>query len=221
MKYIITIGILISVCTGWAKEAELVSNVTVNEIESFTPFLMAGCDNFDINTPIIITPGERKKLNNIVNTGKFIWEIIKENKPTLNVSKQSASALPDDLSWTEMQCWNLPASKTYEILYSNGFGVQVVAFQFQIQYTYGGHYKGVGRYLNQVTILPKHIDVLWGYNFDAQITTPSIVNINTSDFPVAGMELQVDWTISTLVKKSRQVMSFFVTGEGDLYQVGD
>lgn len=64
-----------------------------------------------------------------------------------------AHALPRGLRrWTDLERWSPPETKTYEVVYKNKFGMEVVKFRFRLQYTYGGRRSGRGRYLANVSV---------------------------------------------------------------------
>lgn len=195
---------------------------SITEISKSIPDQLSavGCDNNDIESSYnLLSPVEKTKVSNIISVGKLAYTIIKENKPNLSIRQERASALPEGLSWNQMECWHQPVKRTFQFQAVNGYGTRVIDFVFDVRYTFGGSYKGVGTYLKSVTITPAIVDVLWGYTFDAQVNIPSTVNIGTLEDPMAGMEVQLDWTVSTLLKISRRNLNFFVSGDGNFIEL--
>lgn len=153
-------------------------------------------------------------LEDIVNIGQEIWKIVEAGKPVVNVTKASANALPRGVTcWDELENWQRPKSVKYSASYRNGFGWEVVRFDFRLKYTAGGSHEGRGAYLTNVSVLPDP-DVLWGYDFKAEVKVDSIVNLGTKADPIAGMEISVNWIVKTIVKESQKTVSFFVDGHG-------
>lgn len=155
--------------------------------------------------------------DDIVNIGAQVWKIIVDNQPVLHSEAPVAHALPKGLKcWTELERWSPPATKTYEVLYENGFGMDVVKFRFRVQYTSGGQLRGRGRYLANTTILNSQTDVMWGYTFNSYVEVPKTINLGSSRDPVAGLEMNLHWNVKTRLKESDNSVHFFVDGNGGI-----
>jgi hypothetical protein len=154
--------------------------------------------------------------NIIVNIGKQLWTIVEANRPVIRVSQEaSAHALPQGVqSWRELERWQVPASRAYRLSYKNAYGAKVVDFTYRILYTYGGSIGGVGQYLTQVSIIPAHVSVAWGYTFEAQASVPSVTNAGTVKEPVAAAQLQLRWAVSTVLKRDETTVDYYVRGDG-------
>lgn len=94
--------------------------------------------------------------------------------------------------------------------------MKVVEFSYKLVYLYGGRYQNKGRYLTGVTVIPAQISVLWGFNFNCKVSIPTTVNSGTPDDPVAGMQVQLQWSVGNVINKN-QVRFTFLTG---LHQSG-
>ncbi len=156
-------------------------------------------------------------LDQIIAMGKKIWDIVEAGKPVVNITTDRASALPQgSKSWAQYENWSNPASSVYKVTYSNGFGMDVVTFSFRVVYTYGGQLNGKGKFLANVTVIPKDTSVAWGYTFNASTSIPEVVNVGTKVNPIAGMELDVNWVVKTAVKESRDSAAYFIRGDGKI-----
>lgn len=154
-------------------------------------------------------------INNIVNTGKLIWSIIEANKPVVNVSTDIANAIPQASStWDSLGGWSAPQTKLFHVSYKNGFGSSVVDFTYRVIYLYAGNVDGKGHFLNDVSIVPADLNVAWGYTFTAKATVPSVTNAGTKSDPIAAMELQMQWSVSTMVKSMEQTENYYIRGDG-------
>ncbi len=223
---IATMALLLSLSANANQDSELISKVLVKEIkttnQTFSENLpYSSCDaNLDAKTAYSsLSSSEKNSIGTIINVAKKTWQFIIDNKPVLNLTQNTASALPKGIPWATLECWQVPVTKTYEVTYINGLQMEVASLQLQVRYTYGGSYKQNGRYLKHVTIIPAKINVLWGYRMDAAITIPSTVNVGPLNAPIAGMEIQIDWAISTIMKISTRNLSFFVNGVGDFHEL--
>lgn len=170
--------------------------------------------------------GGTVSLDHIIDTALRIWAIIKENAPVVNVNKQYANAVPEGLShWTQLSRWNRPFGREFSIKAVNKLGMTVVECRYLVIYSYGGRFKEAsgqerGRYLTGVTVEPLKIDVKWGYRFDFTANVPNVVNVGTSEEPVAGMTVNLDWLIRTQVQHSQGTAIYFVDGNGNFASVG-
>jgi hypothetical protein len=156
-------------------------------------------------------------LTKIINLGKQAWAFIKKNKPVVNLQTDQASALPSGIdNWAGLQGWQDPKSYVIRMTYKNGFGMKVVDFAFRVILVYGGNYEGKGQYIARSTIAPAQLDVLWGYTFNANVKVPTTLNAGTTANPMALMELEIGYSIDTVLKHIQKRFNFFVKGNGEL-----
>lgn len=156
-------------------------------------------------------------LDQIVNMGVKIWNIVEAGKPVVNVKMDVANALPMGLQcWTDLAGWQIPQSKVYEVAYENGFGAEVVTFAFRVTFTAGGNMNGKGKYLTNATFMPASLNVSWGFTFNATAEIPSVFNMGTSEDPVAGMQMVMKWSVDTAFSHIEESETFFVSGDNKL-----
>jgi hypothetical protein len=162
-------------------------------------------------------------LDSIINLGLKVWKIIEDNKPVVDVSNQYATALPEGVKgWASMAGWQRPKGTIYQLVAKNAYGGQVINLRYQVLRTAGGSYQGKGNYLTAVTVEPLLVEVAWGYRFTMTASVPdtSIVNVGTSEDPVAAMMAQLGWRISTAVKDSQGKGLYYLQGDGAYQEVG-
>lgn len=162
-------------------------------------------------------------LDQIINIGQKIWKIIVDNKPVVDVKVQYATALPEGVkSWSQMAGWSRPKGTIYELTAKNAYGGQVIKLRYQVLRTAGGNYKGVGKYLTAVTVEPLLVEVAWGYHFslDASVPDSTVVNVGTTESPIAAMMAQLGWRISTPIKDSQGKGLYYLQGDGLYQEVG-
>ncbi|MCB0384098.1 MAG: hypothetical protein KDD43_01800 [Bdellovibrionales bacterium] len=158
-------------------------------------------------------------LDQIINMGKKIWEIVKANKPVVEIKTKTANALPKGIQcWDQLESWNFPKAETYKVVYKNLMGIEVVRFTFRVIFTYGGQYQGKGKYITNATIVPADVNVVWGYTFGANVKINQVVNLGTKQNPKAGMEMNLDWMVKTPLVENRKTSTYFLSGEGELIQ---
>jgi hypothetical protein len=154
-------------------------------------------------------------VDQIINIGKKLWNIVLAGKPVVNLKMDTANALPKGLKcWVDLQGWQIPSSKVYRVTYENGFGADVVDFAFRVVYTHGGNLDGKGKYITNATMMPANIDVSWGFSFNAEATVPSVFNMATKENPVAGMQMNMKWDVESVIQTSKATETFFMGGDG-------
>ncbi|KYG61570.1 hypothetical protein AZI86_17850 [Bdellovibrio bacteriovorus] len=159
-------------------------------------------------------------VDQIINIGKKIWTIVQAGKPVMNIKLDTANALPKGLTcWSDLSGWNVPESKVYQIDYTNGFGMNVVSFAYRVTYTAGGSANGVGKYITNATFMPANVKVAWGFQFDAEAAIPSVFNTGTKEAPVAGMQMNMGWKVTSPVVEHLSSESYFVSGENKLIKL--
>lgn len=172
--------------------------------------------NEEVKVAVDIVDNAGKVVDGIINIGKKVWEIISAGQPVVNLNmEQSANALPRGVRcWDELSNWQVPSVRSYSQTFKNFYGMEVISFEFDVIYTHSGQINGKGRYLTNVQVHPKNVQVSWGFNLDAAVDIPSLVNLGSVEQPVAGMQVDVKWEASSPLRKFNQSVSIFVQGDG-------
>jgi hypothetical protein len=170
-------------------------------------------------------PGEEPgvDLDSIINIAAKIWAIIEKNKPVVNINTTYATAVPEGIkNWGQLSGWKPPQGTIYAFVAKNKYGARMVDVKYQVLRTYGGSYKGKGQYLTAVTIEPLLVEVGWGYKFDlnAEVPDSSIINVGTSEDPLAGMLAILKWRIQTVVQDTSGRSVYYVQGNGLFKEMG-
>ena len=159
-------------------------------------------------------------IGSIVNTGKLIWSIIEANKAVVNVSTDVANAIPQaSTTWDSLGGWSAPETRLFHITYQNKLGSNVIDFTYRVIYLYGGNVNGKGQFLNGVSIVPADLSVAWGYTFTAKANVPSVTNAGTSADPIAAMQLQMQWSVSTMISNNERTQNYYIRGDGQFSEL--
>jgi hypothetical protein len=154
----------------------------------------------------------------LVALGEDIYRLVIKGKPTNTTKYAPVSVVPkvngEAVDLLETEGWQIPVKRTYQILYKNLYGMEVVKFSYSLIYSFGGSYGGRGAYLTSVQIIPESVSTLFGYDFTATMKLGGIQNQGTRDNPIAGSTILLEYTVNTVVKASTEVDSFFITGRG-------
>ncbi len=156
-------------------------------------------------------------LDNIVNIASKVWQIIRANAPVVNIETKYATAYPQGItSASQLAQWSRPKSYVYGFYAENLYGSVLVDCKYKATYTYNGSYKGKGKYLTAVTVIPTTISVGWGYRFymSASVPDSTIANVGTAPDPIAAMQLKLNWKIATVLKEVNGTSVYYVQGDG-------
>lgn len=161
-------------------------------------------------------------IDRIINIAAKIWGLIKNNSPVVNITTKYATAVPQGIeNWNKLSNWKTPKAYTYAFSAKNLYGAEVIKVRYKVIYVYGGDYKGKGKYLTGVSIVPEIIDVAWTYRFDlaAEVPDSTVANAGLSDDPLAALQLKLSWTIATMIKESRGTSVYYIRGDGLMQEI--
>ena len=165
---------------------------------SFNPELVVGFSETgtDLSNETVI-------LDQIINMGKKVWDIVKANQPVVNVQYDFANALPKGLtSSSELSDFSDIQSTSVRIWGTNPYGFTVYDVTLTTVHQFGGQYDGKGKYLETVSVIPSNLSVLWGYTVDYKVTSVSAINVGTRANPISSMALHAKFKVSTIVKSA-------------------
>jgi hypothetical protein len=195
-----------------------ISEITVTDVEISNDLVWAPQYlGFDKNLGQVIMVVDK-----LIALGKKIWPIIEAGKPVVNVNIGAPiSVLPrsedgDAIAFYNMDSWNMPMAKTYKVEYKNGFGMNVIAFDYTVNFQYGGKYQGAGAYITGLNVQASNTTVSWGFDFDAKSQLMSIVNHGSLEEPVAGATIRIDYTAKSILRQISTSESFHVNGLGKI-----
>lgn len=113
--------------------------------------------------------------------------------------------------------WETPKSYLFRLVFKNKFGSEVVGLSYRVVYGWGGNLDGKGKFLADVTVLPTDINVGWGYVVTAKATVVGTVNSSKiKGDPVAAMQLQLDFSILSKLRRIELASRYYVRGDGVL-----
>lgn len=183
------------------------------------PGLTPGVSTGNVAIDVLLNPA---LVDSWVTIGMKVWAIIASNRPVANVATQRISVLPSaNIDWIQMENWKGPASRTYTVKKKNGYGMTVVENTYTIAYNYGGQVNGVGAFLANATVIPTSVNVIFGFTLDADAQVGQPINISSQASPVAGVDIQVRYKVTTLINHSQGVDAFFLQGDGQIKQLNE
>ncbi len=161
-------------------------------------------------------------VDKVINIGQKIWNVVDKGRPVANYSSSKATALPGNATrWDQLESWQTPKSKVMRVVYKNMYGIEVVRFTYRIILLYGGTVNGVGKYIGYASVEPLEMTVAYMYTFNAKASVEAVYNMGTGQNPLAGMILNVNWTIETVLKKSTLTNTYTLDGLGNIATPAD
>lgn len=156
-------------------------------------------------------------LNHIISIGKEVWELVKTGKPVVDVQRDEIAVLPLRVEcWRHLEGWHNPVVKAYRTRIKNLYGMTVVDFTYKVISYYGGSYRGIGKYLARVSVVPVETSVAPWWEFNAAVRVPGVFNYGTVQDPVASVEIEVSTSVRTVLTHRDQVDNYLIKGNGEL-----
>lgn len=156
-------------------------------------------------------------VDKVINIGQKIWNVVEKGKPVANYSSSKATALPANATrWDQLESWQAPKSKVVSVVYKNAYGMEVVRFTYRIILLYGGSVNGVGKYIGYASVEPLEMTTAYMYTFNAKASVETVFNMGTSLNPLAGMILNINWTVETVLKKLTITHTYNLDGLGNI-----
>jgi len=156
-------------------------------------------------------------IDNIINIAEKIWKIVEANKPVVNIESKYATAYPEGITAAaQLNSWSKPKVFSYAFYAENVYGSVMINVKYKAAFAYNGNYKGKGKYLTAVAVIPTVVEVGWGYKFymSAAVPDSTVTNVGTQADPVAAMQLKLNWKIATVLKESDGTSVYYVQGDG-------
>ncbi|HAT71497.1 MAG TPA: hypothetical protein DCS63_01615 [Elusimicrobia bacterium] len=168
-------------------------------------------------TPPKDTPSNLVLLDSMDNIASKTWQIVLANAPVANIDTKYATAYPLGIaSASQLARWSGPKTYSYGFYAENIYGAVMIDCKYKVSYSYGGAYKGKGKYLTGVTIIPTVTSVGWGYKLymSASVPDSTIANVGTDINPIAAMQLKLIWKMATAIKEVDGTSVYYVQGDG-------
>jgi hypothetical protein len=150
----------------------------------------------------------------IVNLGKSIWTVIEKNAPVAKTDYDFANALPAGVkSASALAGFSDIQHKSIRLYGENGFGMKVYDVTYTLVSQYGGSYRGRGKYLSTVAVIPSRVSVLVGYKLDLKVVNAAVVNVGTEKDPVGSVALNVGLKIDSPLKTILKTVIYQFRGD--------
>ncbi len=169
----------------------------------------------------------------IVNGGVQAWNVINSGKPDANLSSSYASAIPGfSFNWANFSGW-----KKKEVVYTytvtNLMQVDVIKIKYAVSFYYNGQNlvamgrtndpvssqaqnRGAirGHYITNFTVRPLSMNIKWGWEFSLNVRMSDPMNVGTAEDPVAHLQADLNYIVSTPFSTNGGMWTYDVTGLG-------
>eukprot|EP00161_Ancyromonas_sigmoides_P010036 TRINITY_DN2501_c0_g1_i5.p1 TRINITY_DN2501_c0_g1~~TRINITY_DN2501_c0_g1_i5.p1 ORF type:complete len:291 (-),score=181.25 TRINITY_DN2501_c0_g1_i5:57-839(-) len=155
-------------------------------------------------------------IDEIVNIGKKVLEIVKEGTPVVNVQSDLATAIPAQATgWLDMSDWKgIKSWGPFVWSRRNGFGTETIHYEFTFDWNYGGRYNGKGSFLQEGTVGNKDIHAAWAHDMDVGLTVGAPSNVGSSAWPVAQVSFTVRMKVDTMINHEQRECKATLMGDG-------
>jgi hypothetical protein len=153
----------------------------------------------------------------IVNVAKFAWEVIKDGKPTVDISNSTANAVPQVDDWQSLTDTRGPNS--YRIHYTNSFlwpfdDYVHVEFEILLKWDFGARYQGGGAFIPNIWVEVPSCFVGWPWNANISITAQHPTNAGSAGAPMARIPVTVKGTVGSGAELDHVEWGFVLFGDG-------
>ena len=170
----------------------------------------------------------------IVNGGVQAWNVINSGAPDANLSSSYASAIPGfSFNWANFSGW-----KKKEVVYTytitNLMQIDVINVKYAVSFFYNGqNLTGTdrpgtdpisslaqrntikGHYITNFTVRPLTMNIKWGWKFSLNVRMSDPMNIGNADNPVAYLQSDLNYIVSTPFSTNGSMQTFGVDGLGN------
>jgi hypothetical protein len=134
----------------------------------------------------------------IINLGKKVWDIIKENAPVANAASEFANAVPAGADPFSMEGFSELKYKSF-IIEGVKAGIKVYSVEATMVHQYGGKFQNKGHYIESASIIPSNINVAPFHKIDFKTTKVSVTNVGSAADPVAALAMHLVVRASSVV----------------------
>jgi hypothetical protein len=199
--------------------APLNAEETAVEIENYEN-LLSTLDS-DIQIPSHNKYLSLQELEAMWVLGEKIYKVVEAGQPVLDIQTSTWSVLPKNISEAKhLTNWKTPVRVAYALKAKNLYGIEVINVRYIVQFVPGGKYKNKGAYLSHISVVPSTVEVSWGYTLNITAEAREALNVGTLKDPIAAFSVDVKVDVKTLLKRSVNTLTSFMTGDGKLLPAG-
>ncbi len=151
------------------------------------------------------------------------WDVVREGQAVVNVESNNVKALPNVAKdrWESLTGWKPEHGVEYGMQFKNYYGITVMDIRYDVRLIYGGSVKKNGRYIASARVIPRFVDVLWGFNVNVQVRETAIQNLGTEKDPFAAISLDVILNYGSFLRRTSETVSFRLDADGAIFDLSN
>jgi len=140
-------------------------------------------------------------IDQLIDIGKKVWEIIKAGKPVVDYKNDWAGAIPKGVDWMDLEGFKDMSYGPFGWEFKNAVGATNVRFRWHFAYSCKGSYDGHGAFLMNVGTAIEEIYAAWGFTVNVNATVDDKpTNYGTKIDPIAGLGVEVTIDVKTVLQ---------------------
>lgn len=160
-------------------------------------------------------------IGSIVSIGTRVWDFVVSNKPGMTYKTIEGAVWPEGVkSWTQLTGWenkSRPLTRIFRVEFKNIFGRTGGSFEYRISYIYGGGYKGVGKFLGKISLLPMNTKLKTDRSLNVRAELLDPFNAGTEADPIAATSIRVHWDTPTTTRYQQDSAEYMIYGNGEFF----
>ncbi len=156
----------------------------------------------------------------IVNTLEKAWKIIEDGKPSSEITRAHANAVPHVDDWTNLAGAQGPRETRWYRKMVNmlpaSWGDIVVDFEVVLRFTYGATYRGGGYYIPNIWIDVTDSYVAWFHSLELSLEVKNPENAGTETAPLARIPISLRGVMESPRANITLQRGFMLYGNGRL-----
>lgn len=157
-------------------------------------------------------------IEDVINTGYTVWEVIDGEKPAVDISSATANAMPTGADFSQLSAPAGTGRIYRQVVDWNQRGDQVVHVGWNLNWDYGSTYRGGGAFIPNCWLSvagTPEIKRGWSVNVSVRFHQPSLLNPGT-DRPVAVLPVTMTRRLRSLggVTDESKVYELVLYGDG-------
>ncbi|MDH4467332.1 MAG: hypothetical protein QE271_04670 [Bacteriovoracaceae bacterium] len=158
----------------------------------------------------------------LIAFGQYLYSIVKDSKPIITINSPAISILPIigpnqmTPTFAQMEQWKGAKIQTYQFVFENMVGIEVVSFKYKLHLYYGGKYNHTGQYIKGLVVIPDYIEVEPGYDLAVDYKLLDVVNMGTSQSPIPSASILLNLMVDGPIDLKSFSATFQVKGNGEI-----
>lgn len=149
----------------------------------------------------------------VINAADTAWKIIQDGKPSSEVTRSNANAVPQVTDWSTLT----DAQTTWvgrNLTWTNYLGIDVVEISFRVYWEYGARYRGGGAFIPNCHITVMECSVAWGFDLDLNMRVHNPTNAGTERAPRARLPISIEGSVSSPLTSRTLGWEYVLFGDG-------